>query len=97
MPQINIPYMLACLYMGATEEYDRTLTDKQSRYDPTEAFVQSYYNDIKNYSNRYAIGLRHKIMGEYGNYIWKDIHNEIQKHSNYSAQDWVNEYRRMWS
>ena len=97
MTQINLPYMLACLYMGATEEYDRTLTDERSRYDPTEAFIYSYYNDIKSYSNRYAIGLRHKIMEEYSANIWKDIQNEIQKHSNYSAQDWANEYRRMWS
>ena len=95
MPQINIPYMLACLYMGATEEYDRTLTDKQSRYDSTEAFL--YHNDMRSYSNRYAIGLRNKIVKKYGASIWKDIQNEIQKHSNYYAQDWVNEYRRMRS
>lgn len=97
MTQINLSYMLACLYMGATEEYDSSLTDERSRYDPTEAFIDSYYNDIRSYSHKYAIGLRHKIMEEYGVSIWKDIHSEIQKHSNYSAQNWVNEYRRMWS
>lgn len=95
MTQINLSYMLACLYMGATEEYDRSLTDERSRYDPTEAFP-AYYNYMKSYSNRYAIRLRHKIMEEYGACIWKDIQNEIRKHSNYSAQNWVNEYRRMW-
>ena len=97
MPQINLSYTHDCMNMGATEEYDRTLTDDRSRYDPTEAFIYSYYTDMRSYSNRYAIGLRHKIMEEYGVSIWKDIQDEIQKHCNYSAQDWVNEYRRMWS
>ena len=96
MTQINLSYMLACLYMGATEEYDRSLTDERSRYDPTEAF-STYYNDMKSYSNGYAIRLRHKIMEEYGACIWKDIRSEIQNHSNYSAQNWVDEYRRMWN
>lgn len=52
MPQVNLPYMLACLYMGATEEYDMSLTDMRGRYDPTEAFL--YYNDLRSESNRYA-------------------------------------------
>lgn len=96
MSQINLPYTLACLYMGATEEYDRTLTDERSRYDPTEAFVYSYYNDIRFSSNRYAADLRLKISREYC-ISWKDIQNEIQKHNNYSAQYWVDEYRRIWN
>lgn len=36
MPNFNLPYRLACLYMGMTEEYDRSLTDIRSRYDPTQ-------------------------------------------------------------
>ena len=52
--------MLACLYMGATEEYDRSLTDMRGRYDPTEAFL--YYNDMRSESNRYAIAVRKKII-----------------------------------
>lgn len=95
MTQINLSYILACLYMGATEEYDRSLTDDRSKYDQTEAFL-TYYNDMKSYSNRYAIGLRHEIMKEYGACIWKDVQNEIIKHNNYSAQNWVSEYRRIW-
>lgn len=95
MLNLNLSYRLACLYMGMTEKYDRSLTDERSRYDPTEAFI--YSNDMRFYSNRYAIGLRHKIMEEYNVSIWKDIQDEIQKHCNYSAQDWVNKYRRMWS
>ena len=50
MPNFNLPYRLACLYMGMTEEYDRSLTDIRSRYDPTEAFL--YYNDMCSESNR---------------------------------------------
>ena len=96
MSSFNLPYKLACLYMGMTEEYDRSLTDMRDRYDPTEAFVCSYYNDIRSYSNRYASGLKNKIMKECGASIWKDIQNEIQKHNNYSAQGWVDEYERIW-
>lgn len=36
--KMDLPYSLACLYMGMTEEYDRSLTDMRSKYDPTEAF-----------------------------------------------------------
>lgn len=79
--------------MGMTEEYDRTLTDMRSRYDPTEAFIHP--NNIKSYSNRYAVTLRNKIMRGYG-ILWKDINDEIHKHSYYSAQNWIDEYRRMW-
>lgn len=96
MSSFNLPYRLACLYMGMTEEHDRSLTDMRDRYDPTEAFVYSYYNDIRSLSNRYAIDLRNKILKEYC-ISWKDIRNEIQKHSNYSSQYWVDEYRRIWS
>lgn len=46
------PYSLACLYMGMTEEYDRSLTDMRDRYDQTEAFL--YCNKIHSESNRYA-------------------------------------------
>ena len=45
MPSFNLPYKLACLYMGMTEEYDRSLTDMIDIYDPIEAFL--YYNDIR--------------------------------------------------
>lgn len=33
MSRMNLPYKLACLYMGMTEEYDRSLTDMRDRYD----------------------------------------------------------------
>lgn len=38
MSKMDLSYALACLYMGMTEEYDKLLTDKRSKYDQTEAF-----------------------------------------------------------
>ena len=93
MPSFNLPYSLACLYMGMTEEYDRSLTDKRSMYDQTEAFL--YCKEIRSESNRYAAFLRNKIMKDYC-ILWKEIHDEICRHNNYSAQHWVDEYKRIW-
>ena len=93
MPSFNLPYALACLYMGMTEEYDRLLTDVRSRYDQTKAFL--YCNEIRSGSNRYAAFVRNKIVKEY--YImWKEIRSEIRRHNNFSAQHWVDEYERIW-
>ena len=44
MPSFNLLYALACLYMGMTEEYDRSLTDMRDRYDQTKAFL--YCNNM---------------------------------------------------
>lgn len=93
MPNFNLPYRLACLYMGMTEEYDRSLTDMRDRYDPTEAFL--YYSYIRSESNRYARAVRNKIIEDYC-VLWKEIQNEIRRHNNYSAQHWVDEYERIW-
>lgn len=93
MNKMDLPYSLACLYMGMTEEYDRSLTDMRSRYDPTEAFL--YCNEIRLKSNRYDIAVRNKIMKEYC-VPWEEIQNEIYRHNNYSAQYWVDEYERIW-
>ncbi len=94
MPSFNLLYRLACLYMGMTEEYDRSLTDIRSRYDPTEAFL--YYNDMCSESNRYANAVRKKIIEDYC-VPWKEIQNEICRYnSRYSAQHWVDEYERIW-
>lgn len=79
--------------MGMTEEYDRLLTDMRDRYDPIEAFL--YYNDIRSKSNRYAKAVKKKIIENYC-VPWKEIHNEICRHNNYSAQHWVDEYERIW-
>ena len=93
MPSFNLPYALACLYMGMTEEYDRSLTDERSKYDPTEAFL--HYNEIRSKSNRYAKVIRKKIIEDY-HIPWKEIHDEIYRHINFSAQHWVDEYERIW-
>mgnify|MGYP004598545159 FL=1 len=93
MSSFNLPYRLACLYMGMTEEHDRSLTDMRSRYDPTEAFL--YCNKIRSESNRYAAFMRNKIMKDYC-ILWEEIQNEIRSHNNYSAQHWVDEYERIW-
>lgn len=93
MPSFNLPYELACLYMGMTEEYDRFLTDVRSRYDQTKAFL--YCNEIRSGSNRYAAFVRNKIVKEYC-IMWKEIQSEIHRHINFSAQHWVDEYERIW-
>lgn len=93
MSSFNSPYALACLYMGMTEEYDRSLTDMRDRYDQTKAFL--YCNDIRSESNRYAKAVRSKITKDC--YIlWKEIQDEIHRHINFSAQHWVDEYERIW-
>lgn len=91
--KMDLPYSLACLYMGMTEEYDKSLTDKRSGYDLTEAFL--YCNEIRLESNRYAAFVRNKIMKDYC-VLWKEIQSEICRHNNYSAQHWINEYKRIW-
>lgn len=93
MPSLKLPYSLACLYMGMTEVYDRLLTDKRSKYDPTEAFL--YCNKIRSESNRYAAFVRNKIIKDYC-ILWEEIQSEIRRHNNYSAQHWINEYKRIW-
>lgn len=93
MSKMDLPYTLACLYMGMTEKYDRSLTDMRDRYDQTEAFLCC--NDTRSESNRYAKAVKNKIIEDY--YIpWEEIHDEIHRHINFSAQHWVNEYERIW-
>ena len=74
MHSFNLPYRLACLYMGMTEEHDRSLTDIRSSYDPTEAFLR--YNDMRSESNMYAIAVKNKIMKEYC-VPWEGIQNRM--------------------
>ena len=93
MSKMNLSYALACLYMGMTEEYDRSLTDMRDRYDQTEAFL--YCNEMRLESNRYAAFVRNKIMKDYC-ILWEEIQSEIRRHDNYSAQHWINEYKRIW-
>lgn len=93
MPSFNLHYSLACLYMGMTEEYDRSLTYIRSRYDPTEVFL--YCKEIRSESNRYAVFVRNKIMKDYC-ILWKEIQSEIRRHNTFSSQNWIDEYERIW-
>lgn len=78
-----LPYALVCLYMGMTEEYDRSLTDMRDRYDQTKAFL--YCNDIRSESNIYAKAVRNKITKDC-HILWKEIQDEIHRHINFTAQ-----------
>lgn len=85
-------YKFACLYIGKTELYDRSLTDLRNPNDPTETYIP---NELASESNRYMLQVHREIIGEYG-IKWKDIQEQIHKHINYSAQMWVDEYKRLW-
>ena len=85
-------YFYACEYMAKTELYDRSLTNCRSPWDKTEAFLDN--PRVKRLSNEYAAQLR-RYYSEICGGTWQFIHNEIHKHTNYSAQMWVNEYYRL--
>lgn len=87
-------YKLACLYMGLTEMYDRSLTDERSRFDNTEAFVGNQH--IYHLSQVYSCYVRKSIINTYF-VMWSDVREEIKKHRRYSAQQWVDEYERIWN
>ena len=87
-------YKLACLYMGLTEMYDRSLTDERSRFDNTEAFVGNQH--IYHLSQVYSCYVRKSIINTYF-VMWSDVREEIKKHCRYSAQQWVDEYERIWN
>lgn len=95
--QINekeyIWYKLCCYYHAETEKYDRSLTDKRSPYDSTEAYICQSYE--RWYSNRYAAFMQikiKKIAEFYG--IYGRRTNEYN-YLRYSAQEWINEYERL--
>lgn len=87
-------YKLACLYMGLTEMYDRSLTDERSRFDNTEAFVGNQH--IYHLSQVYSCYVRKSIINTYF-VMWSDVREEIKKHRRYSAQQWIDEYERIWN
>ena len=89
----SMPYFLACFYIKYTEEYDRSLSDIRSKYDPTEAIVLGRY---QKYSNRYALCCKKYLYDTYPQFK-KAMNEEIHKHFNYSAQHWIDEYERLTS
>lgn len=88
----NDYYRMACEYMAKTELYDRLLTSCRSPWDNTEAFIHQPY--IKRLSYSYAAQLR-KYYKELCGDTWQPIHEEIHKHTHYTAQMWVDEYYRL--
>ena len=69
-------YKLACLYMGLTEMYDRSLTDERSHFDNTEAFVANHH--IYHLSQKYSCSIRKSIINTYF-VMWSDVQEEIKK------------------
>ena len=85
-------YLMACEYMAKTELYDRSLTKCRSTWDETEAFLDT--PRVRRLSNEYAAQLR-RYYSEICGGTWQFIHNEIHKHTLYSAQMWIDEYYRL--
>ena len=83
-------YELACFYMAKTEEFDRRLSDTRCEYDKTEALVPPR---LRNLSTKAARDLW-KVIDPY-NVLKGDILLEIKRHSNYTAQQWIDEYYRL--
>lgn len=92
----NIYFKMHCLYNAKTEMYDRTLTDKRDRLDPTSAYI-GYTSEIRSASNQYAYSLylwcRKEIEREtkrpFDVYKWRE---SVKKYYNLSAQGWIDLY-----
>ena len=81
-------YRLACYYMAQTEEYDRTLSSMRCKHDKTEAFLPT--SSLRKISYTYCRYLW-EILDPY--YVLRqDIQAEINKHTGYTAQHWIDEY-----
>lgn len=84
-------YKAACEYMAETELYDRSLTNRRTQYDPTEAFIDGY---VRGLSNAFASNLRREMTKKY-NIMPFELMEEINRHKSYSAQMWIDEYERL--
>jgi hypothetical protein len=84
-------YNAACEYMARTELHDRSLTNRRTQYDPTEAFIDGYMRSL---SNAFASNLRREMAKKY-NIMSFDLMEEINRHRSYSAQMWIDEYERL--
>lgn len=94
----QIIFKLCCIYYAKTELYDRTLTDKRSRYDQTEAFLDD--SKTRMLSNKYAIELREQILAFAENelnvrrdFFCKKLKEQSLYH--YSAQGWIDMYNHL--
>ena len=84
-------YKAACEYMAETEQYNRSLTNRRTQYDPTEAFIDGY---VRGLSVAFAQNLRREMAIKY-NITPFELGEEIGRHRSYSAQMWIDEYERL--
>lgn len=92
-------FKLCCYYHAKTELYDRTLTDKRSRYDTTEAYLDN--GSTRSLSNKYA----HELRGQIYDFAKKELNirpdifeKMFKKQSHrchYSAQGWIDMYNHL--
>lgn len=92
----NICFKLACYYMAITELFDRTLTDKRSKYDKTEAFIcngtdRSLSNQHAAYRFKYITKFAENDLKIPHQIFIKNFRNQI-KINNLSAQGWIDQY-----
>lgn len=92
-------FKLCCYYHAITELYDRTLTAKRSRHDPTEAYLDN--GSTRSLSNKYALELRGQIydFAKKELNIRPDIFEKMFKKQSqrchYSAQGWIDMYNHL--
>lgn len=91
----DVYFQVRCFYEANAELYDRTLTDKRSPFDPSEAYIagnekyssnahaQRLYNKCRRY-------IELKTGAYFDNLHWKRCMNEYLY-----AQDWINLYEYM--
>lgn len=92
----NICFKLACYYMAITELFDRTLTDKRSKYDKTEAFIcngtdRSLSNQHAAYRFKYITKFAENDLKIPHQIFIKNFRNQI-KINHLSAQGWIDQY-----
>lgn len=92
----DICFKLACYYMATTELYDRTLTDKRSEYDKTEAFIcnsldrsLSNKNAIQTYKNVIKIA---ECVFKISRHVFIENFRQQIKTKYFSAQGWIDQY-----
>lgn len=93
--QDDIYFKMHCLYNAKTEMYDRTLTNKRDKYDPTSAYINCS-REVRSASNAYSISLylwcrreiEYKTRRPFDAYLWR----ESIKGYNLSAQGWIDLY-----
>ena len=93
----DIYFLLHVLYNAKTELYDRTLTDRRSRYDPTEAFIESWNKDSSNWYSKKLYDkcvkcIEFKTKSRFIHRYWKEC---VWKFQSLSAQEWINLYQQL--